>query len=763
MNLFEKLTYGFGKMRGQYHKGLENVFSTSGTRPNISDPTIWGDERYWGEGLLEDKRPRSKQAFVEAYRNWVYICVKLNAHSVAAVPLRLYVAKGTAGQKFSTVTTKAIDTPRLKWLQANSSLERWTSKAVEIEEITDHAFLELERSVNPWNNRRDLYESTSMFLDLTGESYWLLIMNGAGVPDQIWNIPAQYMTPVFGESLEDAIVAFNYKRGNIDVDIPAENIIYFKYPNPHNMFTGFSTVRGIADAVYLGSQMNEFETGLFENRARPGGVFAVKGNISKEERARLEGKLTQKFSGAKKAGKNLMLSGDMTFTRDTMTPEELSYIEGRKINRTEIMASFDVPEAALISESANRANSEAADYRHAKNGILPRLRRIEEKLNEKLIPMYDDKIFVAFDNPVPEDVAFLLEKQVRQVEANIMLRNEVRQEDGLEPTPWGEFAWFDNRLMPVGEDFIPPEIPEEVETPEEEPEEIEEESIMGIPVKAFNRPNNPVFLPLYSRLFPHERRFKRFIKGVWEEERKIIIANLRKLKKAVKAKPEDIVDSVLYPQAKFQEEISEGTAKLFASIMAQQGAIAMGQLETDLLFNVSQEAVVAWIESYVPQFSANLETVSVELLRQQLIAGIEAGEGIPALINRVNQTYNLWNIKRSEAIARSETLRASNQATLQAFKQSGVVKEIRWDTFIVRRTCDWCIEMDGTVVGIDKNFHDLGTEFAAPIRDEKHDIKRDDEGNALMHSPMKLNYTKINTPPLHTDCRCTLTAVIKED
>ncbi len=88
---------------------------------------------------------------------------------------------------------------------------------------------------------------------------------------------------------------------------------------------------------------------------------------------------------------------------------------------------------------------------------------------------------------------------------------------------------------------------------------------------------------------------------------------------------------------------------------------------------------------------------------------------------------------------------------------------MRWDTFIDRRTCDWCIEMDGTVVGIDKNFHDLGTEFAAPIRDEKHDIKRDDEGNALMHSPMKLNYTKVNTPPLHTDCRCTITAVLEAE
>ncbi len=209
MNIFEKITYGIGRVRGQFIRGLDAAVSLSGPSPNLNDPSVWMDTRYWGEGLLSDKRPRTKQQFVEAFREWVYIAVKMNAHSVAAVPLRLYVAKGTTGQKFSTVTTKSIDMPRLKWLESNSGLERWVTKAEEIEEVTDHAFLELERSVNPWNNRRDLYESTSMYLDLTGESYWLLIMNGAGVPDQIWNIPAQYVTPVFGESLEDAIVAFN--------------------------------------------------------------------------------------------------------------------------------------------------------------------------------------------------------------------------------------------------------------------------------------------------------------------------------------------------------------------------------------------------------------------------------------------------------------------------------------------------------------------------------------------------------------------------
>jgi len=44
------------------------------------------------------------------------------------------------------------------------------------------------------------------------------------------------------------------------------------------------------------------------------------------------------------------------------------------------------------------------------NAILPRLRRIEQKLNEKMLPLFDDKLFVAFDNPVADDKEYGFKK-----------------------------------------------------------------------------------------------------------------------------------------------------------------------------------------------------------------------------------------------------------------------------------------------------------------------------------------------------------------
>jgi len=262
MNIIKRLFNTWGRAKGQYLRGIDTAFSTSGARPLVGDSSAWLDPQHWGSALLEGRKPQTKQEFVEAFTSWVYICVKLNAQTVASVPLKLYVAKTTKGQKFQTIETRAISKARQKWLYQNEGLDKWLTKAEEIEEVIEHPLLDLLREVNPWNNRQDLWESTSMFLDLTGECYWLLIRDRLGVPRQLWTIPSQFMTPKYGTSLDKPIDHFVYKRGNVETALKPEEVIMFTYPNPNNLFSGYACVRGVADAIYLQRQMYQFETSL---------------------------------------------------------------------------------------------------------------------------------------------------------------------------------------------------------------------------------------------------------------------------------------------------------------------------------------------------------------------------------------------------------------------------------------------------------------------------------------------------------------------
>jgi HK97 family phage portal protein len=330
-------------------------------------------------------------------------------------------------------------------------------------------------NVNPHHNARDLKEFTTMFSDLTGECYWLIIDDELGIPGQIWVIPSQHMTPKYGKSLDKAIESYIYRRGNKEIEIPERQIVMFTYPNPNNIFKGFSCVQGIADAVYVQNQMNEFEAALFENRARIGGVVTQKEKVSEPDLNRLRESFKQKHHGAKQAGKTMFLPYGMEFNRDTMSPEELSFIEGRKLNRTEIMAAFDVPEGILTAENVNRSNAEVAAFTHAKYGIFPRCERFAQKINERILPRYGNeanRLFCAFEEVIPEDREFNLKERTESVRGNIITINEARSQIGLDPVDWGDVMW-----MPFNTSPVEPWKEEETPPPPQEPEVIEGEMV----------------------------------------------------------------------------------------------------------------------------------------------------------------------------------------------------------------------------------------------------------------------------------------------
>ena len=134
------------------------------------DLDIWPWERTRGR-----IRPGDCHEMVKAYSSWVYACASKNASTCAQIPLRLFVVK-TGKSKFTVTRTKEISNETRKWLYSNPYLSKWTQKAVDIEEVTEHPFLDLVRSVNPWMNEFELRELTVLFQELTGNCYWYLVI-----------------------------------------------------------------------------------------------------------------------------------------------------------------------------------------------------------------------------------------------------------------------------------------------------------------------------------------------------------------------------------------------------------------------------------------------------------------------------------------------------------------------------------------------------------------------------------------------------------
>jgi len=94
----------------------------------------------------------------------------------------------------------------------------------------------------------------------------------------------------------------------------------------------------------------------------------------------------------------------------------------------------------LEMSDANRASADAGNAAYLGMTILPRLARMESKLNEELCPLFDDsgRLFVQFTNPVPDNAEQEVKIQTAYIGAGVLSPNEVRAQMGLEPRDGGD-------------------------------------------------------------------------------------------------------------------------------------------------------------------------------------------------------------------------------------------------------------------------------------------------------------------------------------
>lgn len=402
-------------------------------------------------GGRETVHPSNFSSLLNAYKSWVYVCAGRNSTNVAQSSLRLYVTKDDMGQE-SLHRTKRISEPEEIYLRSLGNISNLacvkTGKI--IEEILEHPFLELMRNVNPFMNGFGLWELSTLHQELTGNCFWYVKKSEAlGVPQEIWVIPPDNMVII--PSKEKFIEGYEYRSGTETTFFQCDEIVHFRYSNPNNIFYGKSPLSAVAGAYNAGENMAVYENSLFSNMARPDGVLATDSKLTDAEFIRLQEQWKYAYGGANKTGKTAVLEKGVKYIPISIKPRDLNFLEGRTAVKEEICNAYG-QSLGLYDKNSTRANSEQAVRSFLRDAILPRLRRIEEKLNEQLLPMYDSDIFVAFDSPLPEDKEFRLTERDTNLKLGYSSINQERKIDGLKSVSWGNTPYMPLSVSPLGED-----------------------------------------------------------------------------------------------------------------------------------------------------------------------------------------------------------------------------------------------------------------------------------------------------------------------
>jgi HK97 family phage portal protein len=371
-----------------------------------------------------------------------WTCASINASVCASFPPRLFVrtSPGQARPKCATAPiTRALE-------QRFRQGPAWASRirgADHIEEVVDHPLLDLLRQVNPIHNAFDLWELTTLYLEVHGKAFWYLDLDPVlGTPRAIWPLPAQNVTPRRAPDSLNPIDSYQYRTGGKEQEFRPDQIIFFRYPDPRDPYTGgLSPLRACYEQVALTSHYAARRQAIFENDAIPAALVSPDNVLGEEERDRLEQQWNQRLRRGG-AGGVVVAESALRVNLLQHSLGDLALLADMKVTKEDIANAFHVPLSFLTSET-NLANLQASEHQHMAKAISPRLLRRDEKLNEQLVPLFDPtgRLFLASEDPVPLNFDDNLAELGLFLKYGVLSINEVRSGEGLPAVDWGDVPW----------------------------------------------------------------------------------------------------------------------------------------------------------------------------------------------------------------------------------------------------------------------------------------------------------------------------------
>lgn len=628
----------------------ETLSQTQGKLPFVH---LFGYEKSYGAPA-----PQDFNKAIQEYRSWPYICALKNGFSIAKCTLRLYKkVKKTEGQK-------------------------------NLEEITEHPFLDLMQNVNSFHNKFELWSQTGIHLDLTGNAYWWMPKDSLRTPGAIWHIPSHWMRIV--PSKTEYIEGYIMTVPGIGAPIPfqADEIVHFKFPPILDLFYGTGPLYAAAYGVDLNKHIKTWGINYFMNNAQPSGVLYTDEGMNQDAFQRLKDQWNRKHKGSENAGKLAILTNGLKYQQVGSSLKDCKFEDVSREVRDEILAIFGVPASKLgLVEDVNRANADANDYTYQKETVLPRLMLIEEKLNEKVMPMFDAGLVVKFDNPVPEDKEYRLREREINIRSGFSSIDDERIKDNLEPyelpetivplipfslTPAGTpKPEVDENGLPVGDGTDKKKPKDDDDEDEDEDEKDEEKSV----VHKKKKHKWELFAAITA---PQERLFREGMKRFFEAQRIEVMTNLNKYRAYTK-NLKDVSGFIIFNMNTETGRL-RGLSKAYIREAVMSGVkLAIDETGTAIDFNLFEPNVLRAIEKRIDFFSGKINESTKNLLENAIKDTIEKGESIDMLAKKVGSIFDYSEKFRSVRIAQTEVIGAANDGQLMSYIEAGFPRK-KWIT-----------------------------------------------------------------------------------
>ena len=589
---------------------------------------------------------------------------------------------------------------------------------VEAVPLPDHEFYALMDNPSAMFPELDGYAVkyvTVVLVELLGEAFWVKVRGASDKIEEILVFPPAWCisTPTKANP-SFMFQPFGTTAGHV-ITVGPKDVVWFKQPDITDPFgRGRGRTEAVGGELDSDEMAEKWQKNFYYNDATPPLWINVPG-AQTSDLERLRDTWGQRLGGWLNARKPAFTNSDgVQVQKLADTPKEMDFVESRRYLRDEFLHHYAIPpEMFGILENSNRSTIDAAYYLFSKNVIAKRKGFYERAITRQLIaPDYDNRLEARFQFDIPEDESFKLQKVNEGLARGALTRADWKRAMGYKVDAGDEVYLVPFSLVEVKrgtsiQDAKPePVAPDVIELPEsEEPEPVKI-------AKAADARKAIHWKAAVSRATQGEGMFR-------TRTRAFADVQASRMKKALASKGPKGYEAAVDEAFKGADEaLMHAYAPAWLASMTDGAEIGRDYLglKVSPSFALYNKAFDKWVKTYGLLKAKEINQTTMDELRKkldaELAAGIEAGESIEALADRMiaatDGVYENMSAYRAELIARTETMSSVNFGQQVVYKAEGVEAK-EWLATPDEDTRDDHAMADGQQVKIDEPF-DVGGE-----------------------------------------------------
>lgn len=636
------------------HEDPGYLSEVRGVMESMGDPA---SNSIFTSSIMSGSAPRrSTRELMVAYRRLPHLRSVVNriATSVAAVGWHVYRDTGrrrVSGERGLTASIPGAD----GWIGRQKSVRKAASNE-DLIELSDST--PLVRLLTKWNPRMTGPEGLKLceiWIQLKGEAFLVIERNARGVPVELWPVPPHWVREM---PLGANGYRYQVQWGETCVGISEADVIHMSQLDPENPYA-----RGSGTGETLGDELDTDEfaakhlKSVLLNRGIPSAIVSMPG-ANQDQITQARTRFDERNRGPLKAGRVHWHNGGINFQRLDDSFGDMQLVDLRKFEAQIIRETFNVPpEAVGHTESSNRATALEARAILATLIVQPELEFWRTQLTEKLLSQFPDseRLCLEYDNPIPPYTQQQIE--VAKAAPWAPTLNEWRALGDLEEIPEGDVHYVNGRFVPASE--------------------------LGS-VSPVSTPQPTTTVPM-------------------TQTEPVAAAATGAVEKAL-GKALSIKELL---ELLGLDKLAQATVDVLRKVVEKFGGEMAAELGKPAAFEFQGTAVADHLAEYSGTRITGINQTTFEAIRAELVAGVEAGEGIGPLSARIRRVFAEASSYRARMIARTEVLRSSNWARMEALRGAGedVVAAKRWLSTVDSRTRPHHRAMQGQIRPVGEPFN----------------------------------------------------------